>query len=64
MIAVFTFTLADASYHIRTDGHEWIARCRAEFIDSSRDGYPLRGDVTFLNKFPVEVTFMGVRQAV
>jgi hypothetical protein len=29
---------------------------QSEFIDSSRDSYPLRGDVTFLNSFPAELS--------
>lgn len=56
MIADFTFALASASYHIRDNGHDWLARCSANFIDTSRDSFPLRGDVTFLNSIPAEIT--------
>ena len=57
MLAIFTFTLANLSYHIREDGHEWLARCSGEFIDTSPNEFPLRDDVSFLNKYPVELIF-------
>jgi hypothetical protein len=56
MIAGFTFTLANASYHIRGDDHDWLAQCSAEFVDTSPNDFPLRGDVTFLNAIQAEIT--------
>jgi hypothetical protein len=56
LIAGFTFTLANASYHIRDDEHEWLARCCVEFVDATPNHFPVRGDVTFLNSIPTEIT--------
>jgi hypothetical protein len=56
VISVFTFNLVDLKYQIRKQGTEWIAPCKAEFIDSNRDSFPLRGDVTFLNSLSAELS--------
>lgn len=56
MIAVFTFNLADLKYQIRRQGVELIAPCQSDFIDSSKDSWPIRGDVTFLNSYPAELS--------
>jgi hypothetical protein len=56
MIAGFTFTLARASYQIGDGEHGWLAHCSGDFVDTSPNDYPLRGDVTFLNEIPVEIS--------
>lgn len=56
MIAIFTFNLAELKYQIRKQTTEWTVPCRPEFLDSSKDSWPIRGDVTFLNSYPAELS--------
>jgi len=55
MIAVFTFSVAELIYGIKDSGKDWVGPCTSEFVDTSPDSYPLRGDVRFLNSFPSEI---------
>jgi len=55
MFAGFTFTLADASYNIQRDEHDWRARCSAKFVNTFANDL-LRTDITFLNSIPTEIT--------
>jgi len=55
MLAFFTLPLNQLRYQVADDGTWWIGQCKGEFKDLTRDYFPLRGDVTFLNAFSVEL---------
>lgn len=56
MLASITFPISNLIFGITNEGLGYNGKCRAEFIDTSPDSYPLRGDVTFLNRIPPEVS--------
>ena len=56
MLVHITLPIAALSFGIRGREVSWWGPCKAEFVDTSPDDdYPLRGDVTFLNRFPSEL---------
>jgi hypothetical protein len=57
MLAIFNFSLANLIYGIRAEGQDWVGPCTTEFMDTSRDSWPIRSDVGFMNDFPAEVSF-------
>jgi hypothetical protein len=56
MIAFFNFSLSNFVYNIDDKGQNWYGPCTCEFVDASPDDFPLRGDVTFLNQHPAQLT--------
>jgi hypothetical protein len=63
MLAIFNFSLANLIYGIRDEGLDWVGQCAPEFVDSSRDSWPLRGDVTFMNSFSAELHIKPLKDA-
>ena len=63
MIAVFTFQFSElvCTFYQRPYV-EWHGRCKAEFEDTNPNDYPLRGDVTFLNRFQAELSVHLIKE--
>ena len=58
MFAKITFSPADLSFGLNEgDLEHWWGSCKARFVDYET-GYPLRGDVTFLDGLPPELRIL------
>jgi hypothetical protein len=64
MLANFSFDLSSVHLHIggggglKKSGAIWVANCKTNFRDVTTDFWPLRGDVSFLNQYPAEITIL------
>ncbi len=56
MTAHLATNLSNLSFAVTpNDRVTWWGKCSADF-DQTGDGYPVRGDVSFLNSFPAEIS--------
>jgi len=63
MLAGFSFDLSRVRLCIGGGGLRkkdavWVADCKTNFEDVTTDSWPLRGDVSFLNRYPAEITIL------